>query len=176
MGLCPLSEPRSSPCFTMPSKSPVTFEGRPLEREEINMAARHQGNRKNRRMAKKRSQKKRQQARKKQKRLHSKRQKKRQAARVGSRTVLSISSPRLFAAKILRHMPKVRMETKARGLMKTLLMDVYDHMSKQVESLNQNNEPPTVEPSDVQAVLKEAMVQELAKHTAESTSGETAAA
>lgn len=154
----------------------MTFKGRSLEKEEINMAPRHQGNRKNRRMRRKRAQKKRRQARRKQKRYQPKKQKKRQAARVGSRTVLSISSPRLFAAKILRHMPKVRMETKARGLMKTLLMDVYDHMSKEVENLNQNNEPPNVDPTNMQAVLKDAMVKELAKHTAEPTSSEAAAA
>ncbi|XP_054832407.1 uncharacterized protein LOC129327679 [Eublepharis macularius] len=140
------------------------------------MAAKLQGTRKTRRPKKKKPQKKHQQARKKGRRLQPKKQKRRQANKVGSRTVLSISSPRLFAAKILRNMPKVRMETKARGLMKTLLMDVYDHMSKEMESLSQNNQESTVSPTDVQAFLKEAMAKELAKHSAEPASSEAVAA
>ncbi|XP_054832404.1 uncharacterized protein LOC129327675 [Eublepharis macularius] len=140
------------------------------------MAAKHQGTKKTRRPKKKKPQKKRQQARKKGRRLQPKKQKRRQANKVGSRTVLSISSPRLFAAKILRNMPKVRMETKARGLMKTLLIDLYDNISKEMESLSQNNQESTVSPTDVQAVLKEAMAKELAKHSAEPDSSETATA
>uniref|UniRef100_A0ACB8FFD4 Uncharacterized protein n=1 Tax=Sphaerodactylus townsendi TaxID=933632 RepID=A0ACB8FFD4_9SAUR len=91
-------------------------------------------------------QKKRQAAAKQQKR--SKKQKKRQPPEAGSRPVLSIPSARMFAAKILRQMPKVRMETKARGLMKTMLMDVYAHMAKEMESLMQNKESPTLDPAE----------------------------
>ncbi|XP_048348775.1 histone H2B.2-like [Sphaerodactylus townsendi] len=139
------------------------------------MAAKQQGNRKTMK-TKKNLQKKRQAAAKKHKRVQSKKQKKRQASEAGSRPVLSISSPRMFATKILQQMPKVRMETKARGLMKTLLMDVYDQVSNEVENLMQNKEPSALDPAEVQAALKEAMTRELEKHSAEPDSVETAAA
>nr|XP_056702129.1 uncharacterized protein LOC130474494 [Euleptes europaea] len=140
------------------------------------MAPRQQGKNKTKRIQKKKPQKKGQQARKKQKRLQPKKQKKRQATKVGSRAVLSSSSPRIFAAKILRHMPKVRMENKAKRLMKTLLMDVYEHMSKVVENQSQNNESPTIDPNTVQTVFQEAMTRQLAEHSAEPASSETPAA
>ncbi|XP_070619590.1 uncharacterized protein [Erythrolamprus reginae] len=151
------------------------------------MAAKQQGKRKVRDAKKKRTQKKHQLAKQKQKKLQRRKQKKHQACHIkrrvkqqpsATKTVDSgperICSPKLFAAKIFRQMPKVRMEVKARSLMKTLLTDVYDHVATEVENLSQKNELSSISGTDVQAALKEAMMKELAKHSAESTSTECA--
>ncbi|XP_070605002.1 late histone H2B.2.2-like [Erythrolamprus reginae] len=155
------------------------------------MAAKQQGKRKVRDTKKKKIQKKHQLAKRKQKqkqkKLHPRKQKKHQACQIKRRvkqqpsttkTVDSgperICSPKLFAAKIFRQMPKVRMEVKARSLMKTLLTDVYDHVATEVENLSQKNELSSISGTDVQAALKEAMMKELAKHSAEPTSTECA--
>ncbi|XP_061475025.1 histone H2B.v3-like [Rhineura floridana] len=149
------------------------------------MAAKQQGKKKARDMKRKKAQKKHQQARQKQKKLQPRKQKKHQprlkrqakrtsAAKAGSSEQQSkICSPRLFASKILRQMPKVRMEAKARGLMKTLLTDLYDHVATQVETLSQRDEQSIISCTDVQAALKEAMEKELAKHTAEQSTPST---
>ncbi|XP_070591798.1 histone H2B 1-like [Erythrolamprus reginae] len=154
------------------------------------MAAKQQGKRKVRDANKKKIQKKHQLAKRKQKQKQKKlqpRKQKHQACRVKGRvkqqpsatkTVDSgperICSPKLFAAKIFRQMPKVRMEVKARSLMKTLLTDVYDHVATEVENLSQKNELSSISGTDVQAALKEAMMKEMAKHSAEPTSTECA--
>ncbi|XP_066469113.1 histone H2B-like [Tiliqua scincoides] len=91
-------------------------------------------------------------------------------AKAASREQKKICSPRLFASKILRQMPKVRMEAKARGLVKTLLTDLYNHVATEVETLSQKNDPSSISCADVQNFLKDAMAKELAKHTADSTS------
>ncbi|XP_070594089.1 uncharacterized protein [Erythrolamprus reginae] len=153
------------------------------------MAAKQQGKRKVRDAKKKKIQKKHQLAKRKQKqkKLQPRKQKKHQACRIkcrvkqqpsATKTVDSgperICSPRLFAAKIFQQMPKVRMEVKARSLMKTLLTDVYDHVATEVENLSQKNELSSISGTDVQAALKEAMMKELSKHSAESTNTECA--
>ncbi|XP_058023578.1 histone H2B.v3-like [Ahaetulla prasina] len=149
------------------------------------MAAKQKGKRKVRDAKRKKIQKKHQLAKRRQKKLQPRKQKKHQARpkrRVkqssATKSVDSgperICSPRLFAAKVLRQMPKVRMEAKARSLMKTLLTDVYDHVATEVENLSQKNELSNISGTDVQAALKEAMTKELAKHSAESTSTECA--
>ncbi|XP_034287555.1 histone H2B.v3-like [Pantherophis guttatus] len=149
------------------------------------MAAKQQGKRKARDAKRKKIQKKHQLAKRKQKKLQPRKQKKHQARpkrRVkqssATKSVDSgperICSPRLFAAKIFRQMPKVRMEIKARSLMKTLLTDVYDHVATEVENLSQKNELSNISGTDVQAALKEAMTKEMAKHSAEPISAECA--
>lgn len=149
------------------------------------MAARQQGKRKVRDAKKKKIQKKHQPAKRKQKKRQPRKQKKQQArpkrrVKQASATKSAdsgperVCSPRLFASKVLRQMPKVRMEAKARSLMKTLLTDVYDHVATEVENLSQKNELSDPSGTDVQAALKEAMTKELAKHSAEPTSTECA--
>lgn len=148
------------------------------------MAAKQQSRRQAREVKRKKAQKKHQQARRKQKKLQPQKQKKRQLrlkrrgrpSKAGaSEQERKVYSSRLFASKILRQMPKVRMEAKARDLVKTMLTDVYNQVTTEVETLSQKNEASAVSGSDVQTALKEAMTRELAKHTAEQpTSGECA--
>ncbi|XP_070789597.1 uncharacterized protein [Pituophis catenifer annectens] len=149
------------------------------------MAAKQQGKKKARDAKRKKIQKKHQLAKRKQKKLQPRKQKKHQARpkrwvkqSSATKSVDSgperICSPRLFAAKIFRQMPKVRMEFKARSLMKTLLTDVYDHVATEVENLSQKNELSNISGTDVQAALKEAMTKEMAKHSAEPISAECA--
>ncbi|XP_058023577.1 histone H2B.v3-like [Ahaetulla prasina] len=149
------------------------------------MAAKQQGKKKARNAKRKKIQKKYQLAKRKQKKLQPRKQKKHQARpkrRVkqpsATKSVDSgperICSPRLFAAKVFRQMPKVRMEIKARSLMKTLLTDVYDHVATEVENLSQKNDLSNISGTDVQAALKEAMTKEMAKHSAEPISTECA--
>ncbi|KAM6468006.1 late histone H2B.L4-like [Liasis olivaceus] len=147
------------------------------------MAAKQQGKKKARDAKRKKIQKKYQLAKRKQKKLQPRKQKKHQVRpkRRGKQSTATksensgperICSPRLFASKVLRQMPKVRMEAKARSLMKTLLTDVYNHVATEVETLSQKNELSNISGTDVQAALKEAMTKELAKHSAEPTSTE----
>ncbi|CAI5767792.1 H2B.2H2B.2-like [Podarcis lilfordi] len=113
---------------------------------------------------------KRLQARKqKKKQPHLKRQVKRTSgAKSGSSgQPRKICSSKLFASKILRQLPKVRMEAKAKNLMKTLLADLYNHVATQVQAMSQQEEQNPISGDEVQAALKEAMERELAKHTAE---------
>nr|XP_020665774.1 histone H2B.5-like [Pogona vitticeps]XP_020665776.1 histone H2B.5-like [Pogona vitticeps] len=151
------------------------------------MAAHQQSRRKAREAKRKKAQKKHQQARRKQKKLQPQKQKKPRQARPkhkgrqskaggsGGEQERKVCRPRLFASRILRQMPKVRMEAKARNLVKTMLTDVYNHVATEVETLSQKNEASAISSSDVQTALKEAMSKELAKHTAEPpTSGECA--
>ncbi|KAM3847577.1 late histone H2B.2.2-like [Vipera latastei] len=149
------------------------------------MAARQQGKRKVRDAKRKKIQKKHQPAKQKQKKRQPRKQKKHQArpklrVKQASATKSAdsgpekICSPRRFASKVLRQMPKVRMEAKARSLMKTLLTDVYDSVATEVENLSQKNELSDISGTDVQAALKEAMTKELAKHSPEPTSTECA--
>uniref|UniRef100_A0ACB8EGH1 Uncharacterized protein n=1 Tax=Sphaerodactylus townsendi TaxID=933632 RepID=A0ACB8EGH1_9SAUR len=153
--------------MAMPSRSPVAFEGRALKKAEISMPARDQ-NSKTRRMNNKKPQKRGQKATRKQKGLQPKKQKKRQAT--NGRKVLNLSSPQILATKILQDI-NVRMETKARGLMTKLLMDmVYDHALKEMASQSQNKQLPAIDPAEVQAIFQEAVVTVLAKDSAEPTS------
>ncbi|XP_063152472.1 histone H2B.v3-like [Candoia aspera] len=149
------------------------------------MAAKQQGKKKARDTKRKKIQKRHQLAKRKQKKLQPRKQKKHQArpkrrvkrssaAKSENSGPERVCSPRLFASKALRQMPKVRMEAKARSLMKTLLTDVYDQVATEVETLSQKHELSDISGSDVQAALKEAMTKELAKHSAEPTSTECA--
>ncbi|KAJ7317203.1 hypothetical protein JRQ81_003365 [Phrynocephalus forsythii] len=148
------------------------------------MAAKQQSRKKTREGRQKKAQKKHLQARRKQKKLQPQRRQKRQAPPKqrgrpsqagGSEQERTPCSSRLIVSKILRQMPKVRMEAKARKLVKTMLTDVCNHVATEVETLSQRNEASAVSGSDVQNALKEAMTKELAKHTAEEpTSGECA--
>ncbi|XP_067319507.1 uncharacterized protein [Anolis sagrei] len=140
------------------------------------MAAKQQGKKKTRDMKKKKPQKKPQKKlqklKQKQKRSLPQKMKKGQPkprAKAGtSKEENQICSPRLFAARILRQMPKVRMEGKARMLVKTMLTDMYNHVAAQVEAtLSQKTEPLDISATDVQAALKEAMTKEMAKHVDE---------
>ncbi|CAI5767794.1 H2B.v3H2B.v3-like [Podarcis lilfordi] len=145
------------------------------------MAAKQQGKKKARVPKRKNVNKKHQQARwnwkklqaqkRKKKQPHLKRQAKRtSAAKSGSSgQPRKICSSKLFASKILRQLPKVRMEAKARNLMKTLLADLYSHVATQVEALRQKAEQAQalVSCNNVQTALKEAMEKELTKHMAE---------
>ncbi|XP_044301492.1 histone H2B.4-like [Varanus komodoensis] len=143
------------------------------------MAAKGQGRKKSRDVKRRKIQTKHQQIRRKQKKLQprkqkkhqsrpNKRQVKRRAAKKAARSKQErkICSPRLFASKILRQMPKVRMEAKARGLVKSLLTDLYQQVATEVEALSQKEESPPISCTDVQNALKGAMEKELAKHTA----------
>uniref|UniRef100_A0ACB8FFJ8 Uncharacterized protein n=1 Tax=Sphaerodactylus townsendi TaxID=933632 RepID=A0ACB8FFJ8_9SAUR len=148
---------------------PETFEGRPLEREEVNMAAKQHGNRKTTKM-KANLQKRHQAAMRKHKRLQSKKQKKRQASEAGWRPILSPSFLQMFVPKFLQLIPEVRMENKAWELMKTCLMD---RVPDDIEHLIQNSKLAALDPAMVEAVLMDALTRELEKHSAEP---ETAAA
>ncbi|CAI5767791.1 H2B.4H2B.4-like [Podarcis lilfordi] len=143
------------------------------------MAAKQQGKKKARVPKRKNVNKKHQQARRNWKKLQAQKHKKkqphlkRQAKRTSAAKSRSSGQPRkicsskLFASKILRQIPKVRMEAKARDLIKTLLADLYNHVATQVEALSQKEEQAPISGDEVQAALKEAMERELAKHTAE---------
>ncbi|XP_053144419.1 histone H2B.v3-like [Hemicordylus capensis] len=136
------------------------------------MAAKQQGKKKAKAVKGRKPQKKHQLAKRKQMKFQPRKQKKLQSrlkhkAKAVSTEQPKICSPRLFASKILRQMPKVRMEAKARGLMKTLLTDLYDHVATEVQTLTQKSEPSDISCTHVQTALKDAMAKELAKHMAE---------
>ncbi|KAH0630365.1 hypothetical protein JD844_013329 [Phrynosoma platyrhinos] len=144
------------------------------------MAVKQQGRKKTKDAKRRKSEKKHQPVRQKQKKLQSRKLKKRQSRlkrqakrpKAGTRgQERRICSPHLFTSKILCEMPKVRMEARARSLVKTMLTDMYNHVATRVEtSLSQKNEPSAISGSDVQTALKEAMTKELAKHMAEQPS------
>uniref|UniRef100_A0A8D2JK08 Histone H2B n=1 Tax=Varanus komodoensis TaxID=61221 RepID=A0A8D2JK08_VARKO len=92
---------------------------------------------------------------------------------VSSRMV-RICSPKLFASKMVRQVLKAYIEVKTKGLVKSLLTDVYNHVATDVESLSQKNQPSPISCSDVQTALKEAMAKELASHSAEPIRSECA--
>ncbi|KAJ6668157.1 hypothetical protein lerEdw1_015534 [Lerista edwardsae] len=162
-----------------PGKSLATFEARSVrEKKDRTMAAKQRDKKKGRTAKKNKPQKKHQQARKKQKlqarklkKPHSRlacRAKRATTAKAPSSEPARICSPRRFASKILRQMPKVRMEAKARGMVKTLLTDLYDHVATEVETLSQKgSDLSSISCADVQNFLKDAMAKELAKHTNE---------
>ncbi|KAH0630366.1 hypothetical protein JD844_013330 [Phrynosoma platyrhinos] len=149
------------------------------------MAAKQQGKRKAKAGKRKKLQKKYQQAKRDQKRLQGCKQKKllscpehgvraNSASNTISSKVVRIRSPKLFASKMVRRVLKTYIEVKAKGLVKTLLMDVYNHVATQVETLSQTNRPSPISSRDVQRALKDAMAKELAAHAAEPISSECA--
>ncbi|KAK9405940.1 histone H2B-like [Crotalus adamanteus] len=84
-----------------------------------------------------------------------------------SSKVVRFSSPKLFASKMVRQMLKAYIEAKTKGLVKTLLTDVYNHVTTEMQDLSQKTQPFSISCTDVQAALREAMTKELASHTAE---------
>ncbi|KAM6475924.1 uncharacterized protein PHA67_007882 [Liasis olivaceus] len=139
------------------------------------MAAKQQGKRKARTVKRNQLRKKYQLARqnqrtRKQKKLHSHLEhgiKRAYAMNTVSSKVVRFGSPKLFASKMVRQVLKAYIEAKAKALVKTLLTDVYNHVTTEVEGLSQKTQPSTISCTDVQAALKEAMTKELASHTAE---------
>ncbi|XP_062829805.1 uncharacterized protein LOC134297079 [Anolis carolinensis] len=138
------------------------------------MAAKQQRMRKSQAAKRKRLQKKSQLAKRGQKRLRGARQRKslpcpepkdKPMGTVSSK-VVRIRTPKLFASKIVRQVLKSYIEVKAKGLVKTLLTDVYNHVSTQVESLSQRSQPSPISTKDVQKALEEAMAKELGNQAA----------
>lgn len=84
-----------------------------------------------------------------------------------SSKLVRFSSPKLFASKMVRKMLKSYIEAKTKGLVKTLLTDVYNHVTTEMQDLSQKTKPFSISCTDVQIALREAMTKELASHTAE---------
>lgn len=91
-----------------------------------------------------------------------------------SSKVVRICSPKLFTSKMVREVLKAYIEVKAKGMVKNLLTDVYNHVATEIDRLSQKSPSATISCTDVQTALKEAVVRELVNHTSEPLRNECA--
>lgn len=138
------------------------------------MAAKQQGKKKAKTGKRKQLQKNHRLARQKQRKLQAHKQKKPWSRHVHKAKAANAGRPKpcfskLYATKMLRQMPKVRMEAKARRMVKTLLTRLYKLVTIEVKNLEKKSESSNVSGPEVQTALNDVMAKLLAKHKAKPT-------
>ncbi|KAJ6668171.1 hypothetical protein lerEdw1_015548 [Lerista edwardsae] len=128
------------------------------------MAAKQQGKKKAKTGKRKQLQKSHRLARQKQRKLQAHKQKKPWPRRAHKAKAAKPCFSKLYATKMLRQMPKVRMEAKARLLVKTLLTRLYKLVTIEVKNLEKKSESSNVSGPEVQTALNDVMAKLLAKH------------